>query len=65
VIVHHAVRVGDGDIGGDGAGGGGVFGAAGGEGLATNYVSCCSYTVRAARVVLMLFSETCCLSMSS
>jgi len=59
------VQAGDGDVGGDGTGGGGVFGTAGREGLATNCVSCCSYTVRAARVVLMLFSETCCLSMSS
>ena len=30
-------------------------------GLATSYVSCCSCMVRAARVVLMLFSETFCL----
>jgi len=35
-----------------------------GGGLATNCVSCCSYIVRAARVVLMLFSETFCLSIS-
>ena len=35
-----------------------------GGGLATSYVSCCSYTVKAARVVLMLFSETFCLSVS-
>jgi len=44
---------------------GDVFGTAGGGGLATNCVSCCSCTVRAARVELMLFSETCCLSVSS
>ena len=36
-----------------------------GGGLATNCISCCSCMVRAARVVLMLFSEMCCLSMSS
>ena len=47
--------------------GGGVFGTAGRGrgGLATNCVSCCSCAVRAARVELMLFSETYCLSMSS
>ena len=33
--------------------------------LATNCVSCCSCAVRAARVELMLLSETCCLSVSS
>jgi len=42
-----------------------VFGTAGREELATNCVSCCSCTVRAARVVLMLVSETFCLSVSS
>ena len=52
-------------VGGDSTGEGGVFGTAGRVGLATNCVSCCSCAVRAARVVLMLFSETCCLSMSS
>ena len=57
--------VGGGDTGGDGTGGGGVFGMAGGGGLATNCVSYCSCMVRAARVELMLLSETCCLSMSS
>jgi len=36
-----------------------------GGGLATNYVSCCSCAVRAARVVLMLFSEIFYLSVSS
>jgi len=45
-------------------GGGGVFGTARGGGLATNCVSCCSYVVRAARVELILLSETCCLSIS-
>ena len=35
-----------------------------GEGLATSCVSCCSYVVKAIRVVLMLFSETFCLSVS-
>ena len=63
--VRRAVRAGDGDVRGDGTGRGGVFGTAGRVGLATNCVSCCSCAVRAARVVLMLFSETCCLSMSS
>ena len=53
------------DTGGDGTGRGGVFGMAGGEGLATNCVSCCSCMVRAARVELMLLSETCCFSVSS
>jgi len=36
-----------------------------GGGLATSCVSCCSCAVKAARVVLMLFSETFCLSVSS
>jgi len=57
-------RAGGGDTRGDGTGGGDVFGMAGGEGLATNCVSCCSCAVRAARVELMLLSETCCLSVS-
>ena len=35
-----------------------------GGGLATSCVSCCSCAVKAARVVLMLFSETFCLSVS-
>jgi len=58
---------GDGDPREDGMSGGGVFGTARKErgGLATNCVSCCSYTVRAAKVELMLLSETCCLSVSS
>ena len=34
-------------------------------GLATNCVSCCNCAVRAAKVELMLLSETYCLSMSS
>ena len=57
----------DGDTKGDGTDGGGVFGIARRErgGLATNCVSCCSCAVRAARVELMLLSETCYLSMSS
>jgi len=65
--VHHIGGAGDGDIGGDGMGGGGVFGMAGRgrEGLATNCMSCCSCAVRAAKVELMLLSETCCLSVSS
>ena len=53
------------DTGGNSTGGGGVFGMAGGERLATNCVSCCSCMVRAARVELMLLSETCCFSVSS
>ena len=57
--------MGDGDIRGDGIGGEGVFSTAGRVGLATNCISCCSCVVRAARVVLMLFSEMCCLSVSS
>jgi len=57
--------VGDRDIREDGTDRGGVFSTAGRVGLATNCVSCCSCIVRAARVVLMLFSETCCLSVSS
>jgi len=35
-----------------------------GGGLATNCVSCCSCTVKVASAVLMLFSETFCLSVS-
>ena len=50
------------DVGGDGTGREGVFSTAGRVGLATNCVSCCSCMVRAARVVLMLFSEMCCFS---
>jgi len=42
-----------------------VFDTGGGGGLATSCVSCCSCTVKAARVVLMLFLETFCLSVSS
>ena len=51
--------MGDGDTGGDGMGGGGVFGMARGGrgGLATNCVSYCSCAVKAARVKLILFSE--------
>ena len=56
--------MGDRDTGGNGIGRGGEFGIAGREGLATSYISCCSCTVRAARVVLILFSEACCLSVS-
>jgi len=59
------VQVGDRDVGGDSAGGGDVLGTAGREGLVTNCMSCCSCIVRAARVILMLFSEICCFSMSS
>ena len=60
-----AVGVGGGDTGGDGIGRGGVFDMGRGGGLATSCVSCCSCTVKAARVVLMLFLETLCLSVSS
>jgi len=59
-----AVRAGGGDAGGDGTGGGEVFDTGGGGGLATSCVSCCSCTVKAARVVLMLFLKTFCLSVS-
>jgi len=63
--VRRTVGAGDGDTKGDGTGRGGVFGTARREGLATNCISCCSYMARAARVVLMLFLEACCLSVSS
>ena len=58
---------GDRDTGENGTSRGSVFGMARRErgGLATNYVSCYSYAVRAVRVELMLLSETCCLSVSS
>jgi len=46
--VRCTVRAGDGDTREDGIGRGGVFGMAGKEGLATNCISCCSCTVRAA-----------------
>jgi len=36
-----------------------------GEELATSYVSCCSCIVKAMSIVLMLFLETFCLSVSS
>jgi len=42
-----------------------VFDIGGGGGLATSCVSCCSCVDKAARVVLMLFSATFCLSISS
>jgi len=42
-----------------------MFGTGKEGGLATSYVSCCSYMVKAASVVLMLFSEMFCLSISS
>ena len=53
-----AIRAGGEDTGGDGIGGGGMFGMGGGRGLATSCV------VKAARVMLMLFSEIFCLSIS-
>jgi len=46
-------------------GGRGVFGMGGRRELATSCVSCCSCAVKAARVVLMLFLEMFCLSVSS
>jgi len=49
---------------GDGTGRRGVFGMGGEGGLATSCVSCCSCMVKAASVVLMLFSEMFCLSVS-
>jgi len=55
--VCHTSGAGDGDTRRDGTDGGDVFGMAERGGLATNYVSCCSCVVRAARVELMLFSE--------
>ena len=58
------VGAGDRDTRGDGTGGGGVFGIGEERGLATSYVSCCSCMVRAAKVVLILFSETFCLFIS-
>ena len=62
--VHLAVWVGGGDTGGDSTGRGGMFDMGGGGGLATSCVSCCSCVVKAARVVLMLFLEMFCLSIS-
>ena len=63
--VHLAIGVGGEDTRGDGTGGGGVFATGGGGGLATSCVSCCSCAVKIASVVLILFSETFCLSISS
>ena len=60
-----AVGAGGRDTRGDGTGRGDVFSMGGGEGLATSCVSCYSCTVKAASVVLMLFSEMFCLSVSS
>ena len=60
-----AVGAGDGDARGDGIGGGRVFDTGGEGGLATSCMSCYSYTVKATRVILMLFLETFCLSVSS
>jgi len=60
-----AIGAGGRDTGGDGTGGGDMFGMGGGRGLATSCVSCCSYVVRAAKIMLMLFSEIFCLSISS
>jgi len=63
--VHLAIRAEGRDTRGDGTGGGGVFATGGGGGLATSCVSCYSCTVKAVSAVLMLFSETFCLSVSS
>jgi len=63
--VRLTVGAGGGDTRGDGTGGGGVFGIGRERGLATSCISCCSYIVRAARIVLMLFSEIFCFSISS
>ena len=49
---------------GDSIGRRGVFGMGRGGGLATSYVSCCSWAIRAASIVLMLFLETFCFSVS-
>ena len=62
--VRHAGKARGGNTKGDGTGGGGVFGTAGRGGLATNCMSCCSCIVKAARVELILLSETCCLFVS-
>jgi len=59
-----AIIAGGGDTGGDGTGGGGVFDTGRGRELATSCVSYCSCAVKATRVVLMLFSETFCLSVN-
>jgi len=63
--VRLTIGVGGGDTGGDSTDRGGVFGTGRGGGLATSCVSCYSCTVKAASVVLMLFSEMFCLSVSS
>ena len=42
-----------------------MFGIGRGGGLATSCVSCCSCVVKAASMVLILFLETFCLSVSS
>jgi len=57
-----AIGAGGRDARGDSTGRKGVFDTSREGGLATSYVSCYSYVVKAARVVLMLFSETFCLS---
>jgi len=41
-----------------------MFGMGREEGLATSYVNCCSCAVKAANIVLILFSEMFCLSVS-
>ena len=59
-----AVGAGGRDTSRDSTGGESVFGTDREGGLATSCVSCCNYVVRAARMVLMLFLETFCLSIS-
>jgi len=60
-----AVRVGGENTEEDSTGRRDVFGMGRGGGLTTSCVSCCSCMVRAVSVVLMLFSKTFCLSVSS
>ena len=56
---------GGGLTGGEGAGAGGRAIVGAGAGLVMSWVSCCSWAVRPARVVLMACSETFCHSVSS
>ena len=63
--VHLAARVEGGDTREDGIGREDMFGMGGRGRLATSYVSCCSCVVKATNMVLMLFAEMFCLSISS
>ena len=56
---------GGGDTRGDGTGGESVFATGGEGGLATSCISCCSCMVKVVSAMLMLFSETFCLFVSS